>query len=386
MHLFKFECEASIYVVRVPSDGMSIIVRRQKSVRFNLTGKNCEARFIKELLMATLVEQYQGTCMDRSYVRKIIRIIDEPGPRVWSPRHMYGEMSVVVRFEYDAEIIMDEADVKTGLPLLHGGKVIEIIESDGTILATCTVGDHITVSMLVDLPGIITNGMTVPIRAIKATYEQNIMNNISVTGMLVKPSYYGSRFLHVSEPTEAELDTVREKIAELDMFIAQVTRHSRAQFFKAWLYPYKQPAGKSVITLPSLIAKKAPKAMYVEISDACDMSGLQFILIGKMRPIDSQSFLGFSEMLIDDARRQWGDIEQLSKTYESDKMFNAHQSIWDYYEGAKKDRREEPVPSETKKKTRPKGKSKAKGEDTTAETAAPEPTETKHDEPTEAKA
>ena len=316
-------------------------VLRQKSVRFDLKGKECETPFLATLLLARLEEQYVGTCLDRGYVRKIVRIVGEPAPRVWSTRHMYGEMWTSVIFEYEAEVWDDApGEPSSGQTILHGGEVVEITEAKETVLLTCTIGDHVTASVLVDRPGVVTTGMIVPIRVLESEYPQNIMNTVSITGMLLSPGYYDARYLAVAEPTPAELTAVRDRLAELNTMVALIVKMARAQYFKAWLFPYRLPPRTSA-SLPALLSKTRGRPMCVMVDDACDPSGMEFVITGRNRLAEPVSFTMFGEMLISDARRRWDDIAKFSATYKDAAVFDAHKTVWAYYEGGKKESSEE---------------------------------------------
>ncbi len=300
----------------------------------DLNGPKCETPFLAQMLLDELRATYQGTCMDKAFVLRVTRIVNI-APRVWMPRKMYGEMTTAVVFEYEAELLVPSGEVSCGLTILHGGRIIEITEAGDMALATCVVNDHTTATVAIELQGVVTLDMIVPIRVLKIEYPQNIMNNINVSGELLRPAYYGDRNLFVDVPAAGELDEARMALAAFDELVAAISELERSQYFKAWLYPYKQLPAKKPQNLPTMIARKSVKAMYVRIDDTCDPTSLEFIVINRIRPIDRVTFMGFVNLLLDDAKKVWDDIAQFSRVYGPQDVFDAHKTVWSYYESAK---------------------------------------------------
>lgn len=313
---------------------MAIVVTRQKSVHFDLSPAICETPHLKELLFEELVKTYSNTCMDSCYVLQITRIIGEPSPRVWNPRKMNGEMTTSVMFEYKAEIITGQSEVKTQ-SILHAGRVIEINDIGGDVLAMCTFGNHTTGTILVNLRGIVNIGMLIPVRVSNADYPQRSENNVNVAGELLQPTHFNPRYMVVAPGTEAEMANARSRLSKLDAYIAQVTAHKRAQYFKAWLYPYKTVADRKSMTLASLLSKRQTKSIYVRLDDACDIANLEFLVVPKVPLADKMTFMEFVTTLIEDAQRMWGDIETFSTTYADEDVFAEHKTVWNYYENGK---------------------------------------------------
>lgn len=320
----------SAYIIRI----MAVVELRQKSLRFDLSPAECETPHLHALLLEKLKKMYEHTCMDSSYVQQIVRILGEPAPRVWNPRKMNGEMQTSVIFEYRAEILVSQSEVKTQA-ILHGGNVIEITEHSGGVLATCTFGNHITGTILVDLHGIVNIGMTIPVRVSDAEYPQSTVNNVTVLGELLKPTHFNPRYILVAAGSDADIISARKLLTKLDEEIARISGHKRAQYFKAWMYPYKIVPARKSITLSSLLSKRQTKAMYVRLDDACDIANLEFLHVTKMPLVDSMTFVTFAISIIDEARRIWKDIEMFSETYADEDIFNEHKTIWSYYESTK---------------------------------------------------
>jgi hypothetical protein len=313
---------------------MAVVELRQKSLRFDLGPAECETPHLKQKLLEELKKMYENTCMDGSYVLKIIRILGEPAPRVWNPRKMNGEMQTAVIFEYLAEILVSQSEVKTQA-VLHGGNVIEITEHASGVLATCTFGDHTTGTILVDLHGIVNVGMTIPVRVSSAEYPQSTVNNVTVLGELLRPTHFNPRYILVAPGSDADMTIARKQLTKLDAEIARIAQYKRAQYFKAWLYPYKNVPARKTLTLSSLLSKRQAKSMYVRLDDACDIANLEFMQVTKMPLVDTMSFLSFVTSIIDESRRIWKDIETFSETYDSETVFAEHKTIWSYYENAK---------------------------------------------------
>lgn len=313
---------------------MAVVVTRQKSVHFDLSPAECETPHLKELLFDKLTKMYNNTCMDSSYILYVTRIIGEPSPRVWNPRKMNGEMSTSVLFEYKAEIIVGQSEVKTQ-SILHAGRVIEIDDIGGDVLAMCTFGNHTTGTILINLHGIVNVDMLIPVRVSNADYPQRSESNVNVAGELLQPTHFNPRYMIVTPGTEAEMINARNRLSKLNMYIAQVTSHKRTQYFKAWLYPYKTTIDRKSMTLASLLSKRQTKAMYVRLDDTCDIANLEFLVVSKVPLADKMTFMEFVVTLIEDAQRMWGDIETFSTTYEDEDVFSAHKTIWNYYENGK---------------------------------------------------
>jgi hypothetical protein len=313
---------------------MSVVELRQKSLHFDLSPAECETPHLKAMLLEKLKQMYEHTCMDSSYVLKITRILGEPAPRVWNPRKMNGEMQTSVMFEYQAEILVSQSEVKTQR-ILHGGNVIEINEQSGGVLAMCAFGNHITGTILIDLHGIVNIGMTIPVRVADAEYPQSTMNNVNIMGSLLKPTHFNSRYILVTASKDAEMIAAQEQLARLNSEIARISKYSRAQYFKAWLYPYKVAPVRKTIVLSTLLNKRQVKAMYVRLDDACDIANLEFMHVTKMPIVDTMTFAAFATALMDEALRIWKDIEVFSRTYDDESVFTEHKTIWNYYEAAK---------------------------------------------------
>lgn len=327
---------------------MSVIVLRQKSLRIDLSPVEAETPYFKELLLDKLKSMYEGTCMDRSYVLRITRILGNPGLRVWNPRKMNGEMGTNVMFEYEAEILIPQSEVKTQA-VLHGGRVIEITETAAGVLASCTFGNHTTGTIIIDLHGIVTPGMIIPVRISDAEYPQTTMNNITVVGELLKPTHFNTRTFLVSPGSAADMISCQNMLDELNGEIAKIISMGRAQYFKAWLYPYATVPERKTSTISSLLTKRDTKAMYVMIDDACDIANLEFVQIEKRPITDSMPFAMFVSTMIDEARAIWNDIKKFATTYADDSTFGEHKTIWKYYESLKfSEFTEQPKPTKNK--------------------------------------
>lgn len=248
---------------------------------------------------------------------------------------MNGEMQTSVLFEYQAEILVSQSEVKMQ-SVLHGGNVVEITEHSGGVLASCAFGQHITGTILVDLHGIISVGMTIPVRVSDAEYPQNTLNNINIMGELLRPTHHAARYILVSAGTDADMTSGQRQIAKLNSEIARITsENKRAQYFKAWLFPYKVVPNRKTLTLPSLLVKRQTKTMYVRIDDACDIANLEFLQVSKMPLVDAMPFSAFVSSMVDEARKIWKDIATFSETYADDAVFAEHKTIWAYYENSK---------------------------------------------------
>lgn len=314
---------------------MSIVEKRQKSLHFDLSPAECETPHLESLLLEKLRNAYENTCLDGSYVLRITRLLAPPAPRIWNPRKMDGEMQTSVMFEYDAEILVSQSEVKMQ-SVLHGGNVVEITEHSGGVLASCAFGQHITGTILVDLHGIISVGMTIPVRVSDSEYPQNTFNNVNIMGELLRPTHHTARYILVSAGTDADMMSGQRQIAKLNGEIARTTsEHKRAQFFKSWMYPYKVVPNRKTLTLASLLVKRQAKAMYVRIDDACDIANLEFIQVSKMPLVDTMPFSAFVSSMVEEARKIWKDIATFSETYADDAVFAEHKTIWAYYENSK---------------------------------------------------
>lgn len=314
---------------------MSVIVLRQKSVRLDLSPSEAETPYFKSLVLDKLKTMYEGTCMDRSYVIRIVRILGNPGLRVWNPRKMNGEMGTSVMFEYEAEILVPQSEVKTQ-SVLHGGRVVEITETAAGVLASCTFGDHMTGTIIIDLHGIVTPGMIIPVRVSDAEYPQTTMNNITIVGELLKPSHFNTRNFLVAPGSAEDIISGQKLLDGLNADIARIIASAdRAQYFKAWLYPYAVVPERKSLTISNLLTKRETKAMYIMIDDACDIANLEFIQIDKRPMVDTMSFSMFVSTMIDEARAIWNDIEKFAMMYEDNTIFADHKTIWKYYESLK---------------------------------------------------
>ena len=314
---------------------MSIVELRQKSLHFDLSPAECETPHLESLLLEKLRNAYENTCLDGSYVLRITRLLAPPAPRIWNPRKMNGEMQTSVLFEYQAEILVSKSEVKMQ-SVLHGGNVVEITEHSGGVLASCAFGQHITGTILVDLHGIISVGMTIPVRVSDAEYPQNTLNNVNILGELLRPTHHTARYILVSAGTDADMTSGQRQIAKLNSEIADIiSENKRAQYFKAWIFPYKVVPSRKTLTLASLLVKRHAKAMYVRIDDACDIANLEFMQVGKMPLVDTMLFPAFVSSMVEEARKIWKDIATFSKTYADDTVFAEHKTIWAYYEGSK---------------------------------------------------
>lgn len=299
---------------------------RRASVWIDLSNPNdVETPDVNQMAMDQL-NKYVGTCFDHSYVIKIDRI-EMVGDREVDFRKMYGEASMNVIFWYEAEIFEEDSGV-----ILHEAIVTKI--TNDTIM-TCTSGDHITATVIVDIPGVVNVGMTIPVRVVNVTYPQDISNKISIEGELLKPFYYDPVILSVSVPTEDEIKQVQVMLKEVNALIDIVNQSDRAQFFKSWLYPHKNLPKDKPLTLSVFIKKEQTRPTFVQIDDTCDTSNMEFKRIKKQKAVNAISFLDFGTMLTTDATRFWNDVLHLSQTYESKDMFMKHSTIWKYYEGAK---------------------------------------------------
>jgi hypothetical protein len=314
---------------------MAVVELRQKSLHFDLSPAECETPHLKAMLLEKLKQSYEHTCMDGSYVLQITRILGEPAPRVFNPRKMNGEMQTSVLFEYKAEILVSQSEVKMQ-SVLHGGNVIEITEHAGGVLASCAFGQHMTGTILVDLHGIVSLGMIIPVRVSDAEYTQSTLNNVSIMGELLRPTHHASRYILVSAGSDADMIAGQRQLAKLNGEIARITsEHKRAQFFKSWLFPYKTVPNRKTLTLASLLVKRQTKAMYVRIDDACDIANLEFMQVSKIPLVDTMPFAAFVTSMIEEARHMWKDIATFSETYADDAVFAEHKTMWAYYENAK---------------------------------------------------
>ena len=218
----------------------------------------------------------------------------------------------------------------------------------------CAFDSHITGTILVDLHGIVSLGMIIPVRVSDAEYPQNTINNVNVMGELIRPTHFASRYILVSAGTDADMISGQRQLAKLNVEIARITsEYRRAQYFKAWIYPYKVVPSRKTLTLASLLVKRQIKTMYVRIDDACDIANLEFMQVSKIPLVDTMPFSAFVSSLIDEARKIWNDIATFSKTYADDAIFAEHKTIWAYYENSKfTDAPELPLAAVAKKSTK----------------------------------
>lgn len=324
---------------------MSVTVLRQKSLRIDLDPLEAETPHFDALLLDKLRNMYEGTCMDRSYVVRIVRIIGRPGLRVWNPRKMNGEMGTNVMFEYEAEILIPQSEVKTQA-VLHGGRVVEITETAAGVLASCTFGNHMTGTIVIDLHGIVTPGMMIPVRVSDAEYPQTTMNNITIVGELLKPTHFNTRNFLIAPATAADMIAGQQMLDVLNIEIARIIgTYTRAQYFKAWLYPYATVPERKTNSLSNLLTKRDNKAMYIMIDDACDIANLEFIQVDKRPMVDNMSFSMFVSTMIEEARAIWLDIEKFATYYDDDSVFGDHKTVWKYYESLKFTEFAEPLPA-----------------------------------------
>ena len=299
---------------------------RKASVWIDLSNPNdVETPNVIQMAMDHL-DKYVGTCFDQSYVLRIDRI-ETVGDREVDFRKMYGEASMNVIFWYEAEMFEEDSGV-----ILHDAIVTKI--TNDTIM-TCTSGNHVTATVIVDSPGIVNVGMVIPVRIVNVTYPQDISNKISVEGELLKPFYFDPMVLAVTMGTEDEIKSVNAMLTDVNTLIDIVNQSSRAQFFKSWLYPHKDLPKEKVFTLSTFIKKEQKRTTYIQIDDTCDASNMEFKRIKKQKAVNFISFLDFGTMLTSEATKFWNDVLHLSQTYESKDMFDKHASVWKYYEHAK---------------------------------------------------
>jgi hypothetical protein len=231
---------------------------RKSSVWLDLVNPNDVETPNKKQMAMDHLQKYVGTCFDQSYVLRIDRI-ETTGDIEVDFRKMYGEASMNVIFWYEAEMFEEDADV-----ILHNAIITKI--TNDTIM-TCTAGDHITATVIVDSPGIVNVGMVIPVRIINVTYPQDISNKISVEGELLKPSYFVPTLFSVPVATEEELQQVREMLKTVDALVDVVSQSNRAQFFKSWLYPHKDVRSDKLLNLSNFVKKEQKRTIYIQIDD-----------------------------------------------------------------------------------------------------------------------
>ena len=297
---------------------------RRATISINLDNPNDIDTKNREQMALDHLSEYVGTCFDGGYIVRIISVVC--GYREVMPRKMWGEATMSVDFEY-AAITMPHDDESV---IIHNCIVKRVTKE---IHLTCTSQSHIAASVLIDIPGVVIPGMTVPIRLTKAQFPQNITNKINVQGEVLKPIQYLMTF-GVSAPTKEDLAATQLKIADVEELASKVASQSRAQFFRSWLYPHKEIT--KYTHLHEALEKKWAKTTHVTIDDWCDPTNLEFKKMkGKQAGFDTIPFSDFVTILIDEAIRMWRDIEKLSITYGPEEMFKRHSVLFKYYENAK---------------------------------------------------
>jgi hypothetical protein len=304
---------------------MDNIEIRSATVSINLDNPNdIDTKNREQMALDHIRNEYEGRCFDQCYVVRIISVMC--GYRECLPRKMRGEATMSVHFEYEALSLSNH----DGTTIVHNMVVKRVTQE---IYLTCTSQSHITASVLVDTPGIIIPGMIIPIRLYNARFPQNVSNTINIQGELLKPIQFLTEF-NVHAPTKNDITTALAAIENIEELASDVATQSRAQYFRAWLYPHNEITKHS--HLRDLLEKKWTKLTSIVIDDYCDPTNLEFKKIKiKRGGINTISFSTFVTMLIDEAARMWRDIEKLSITYGSEEMFKKHSAIFKYYEGNK---------------------------------------------------
>lgn len=308
-----------------------MLVEKCASVRVDLVNANDLMTPNKDQMAMDHVYKYVGTCFDGSYVTKINKVIT--GDRAANFRKLDGSGTMTVMFWYDAEVYREGT-------IIHNAVVSDIMEESdsGEISASCVSGDHIAILAIVETPGIIDVGMTIPVRAENISYPQSVHKEINISGFLIQPYYFTPVQYCVLAPEDGDVEKARKLVSEMDSEMETILDMPRAQFFSQWLYPYKDTGDKKrkmVMNLRDVLKNDVKHELYVKIMDMCKVGSYEFVKARNNKNLTKITFNEFVTEIVDSSKEFWCDVSSLSETYGDADMFAKHESIWKYYSDAK---------------------------------------------------
>jgi hypothetical protein len=239
---------------------------------------------------------------------------------------MYGEATMNVMFDYVAY------EIKEG-SILHNCKVLTQAINEVPFSHTCSSGSFITVTADV-YSKVVTIGMVVPVKVICVSYPQNTNNMISVYGEVLRPQLFENIEYFIGKPSNEELKDAAMKISSVQENALRVLSLPRSGYFRSFIYPHKILV-KNLSILDIISGETLPSNFGIRINDKCDATNFEYVKIQKRPCLVRVSFSEIVDFMIKCANELWFDIENLSKTYESDDMFKKHEPIFAYYENSK---------------------------------------------------
>ena len=279
-----------------------------------------------DLALMDYLSIYEGKNLNGYHIVSIDRMLR------MSPTAEIDRMGkAMIDCEVEATVISGERRVLTGCTIK------EFIPASKTYLCSLDTPERpnlISVLLVDPPPGVLAVGMSINIQlSTEIIFSRTPKNDGSSTGILMERPVIATQYFKLSRSGAKHLAALRAALKEYIEFKEKVLAARRAKFFVEIFDCAGAPKSN---TLGDLLNEKKSDDVYVQWDNSCMISELQLIRHPKEpQVVVTVDMAEFGHSMLANATKFMSIVEDSSRVWAEDSVFDKHSPLWNYYKRGK---------------------------------------------------